>query len=50
MRKSRFTEDHNVGILKQLAEVESTGSLCRRHGISQQTLHRWKHKYDGAVW
>jgi hypothetical protein len=50
MRKSRFTEDQIVGILKEHAAVEPTGSLCRHHGISQQTLSRWKHKYDGAVW
>jgi len=47
MRKSRFSEDQIVGILKEQAAGEPTGSLCRRHGISQQTLYRWKAKYDG---
>jgi putative transposase len=47
MRKSRFSEDQIVGILKEHAAGEPTGSVCRRHGISQQTLYRWKQKYDG---
>jgi putative transposase len=47
MRKSRFSEEQIVGIVKEHAAGEPTGSLCRRHGISQQTLYRWKHKYDG---
>jgi putative transposase len=47
MRKSRFSEEQIVGILKEQAAGEATGTLCRRHGISQQTLYRWKQKYDG---
>ena len=47
MRKSRFSDEQIVGILKEHAAGEATGSLCRRHGISQQTLYRWKAKYDG---
>jgi putative transposase len=47
MRKSRFSEEQIVGILKEHAAGEATGSVCRRHGISQQTLYRWKHKDDG---
>jgi putative transposase len=47
MRKSRFSEEQIVGILKEHATGEATGTLCRRHGISQQTLYRWKQKYDG---
>ena len=47
MRKSRFSEEQIVGILKEHAAGENTGRLCRRHGISQQTLYRWKQKYDG---
>lgn len=47
MRKSRFSDEQIVGILKEHAAGEATGALCRRHGISQQTLYRWKAKYDG---
>ena len=47
MRKSRFSDEQIVGILKEHAAGEPPGSLCRRHGISQQTLYRWKQKYDG---
>lgn len=47
MRKSRFSEEQIVGILKEHAAGARAGVLCRQHGISEQTLYRWKHKYDG---
>lgn len=47
MRKSRFSDEQIVGILKEHGAGEPVGSLCRRHGSSQQTLYRWKAKYDG---
>jgi len=47
MRKSRFSDEQIVGILREHAAGEAAGTLCRRHGISEQTLYRWKQKYDG---
>ena len=47
MRKGRFTDEQIVGILKEHAAGGGTAAVCRRHGISEQTLYRWKRKYDG---
>ncbi len=47
MRKSRFSDEQIVGILQEHAAGERPGPLCRRHGISEQTLYRWKQKDDG---
>lgn len=47
MRKSRFSEEQIIGILRQRQAGVSISALCREHGISEQTYHRWKNKYGG---
>ena len=47
MKKSRFSEEKIIGILKEAdAGVKST-ELCRKHGISAATLYNWKARYGG---
>lgn len=47
MRRSRFTEGQILGILEEHEAGQSAADLCRKHGISDQTLYNWKAKYGG---
>lgn len=47
MKRSRFTEEQIIGILKEQEAGAATAEVCRRHGISSATFYKWKAKYGG---
>jgi putative transposase len=47
MKRSRFTEDQIIGMLKEHEAGVSEADLCRKHGVSDATVYKWKPKYGG---
>ncbi len=47
MKKSRFSEQQIINILKQADAGIKVQDLCRQHGISDATYYKWKSKYGG---
>ena len=49
MKKSRFSEQQIIGILKEHAAGMTAAELCRKHGISDATFYKWRSKYGGMT-
>lgn len=47
MKRSRFTEEQIIAVLKEQEAGTATAELCRKHGISQATFYSWKAKLGG---
>lgn len=47
MKRSKFTEEQVIAILREQEAGAKTAEVCRRHGISSATFYAWKAKYGG---
>ena len=47
MKRSRFSEEQIIGVLREQEGGQPTADVCRRHGISPATFYKWKSKYGG---
>lgn len=47
MRKSRYTDNQILAILKQNENGMSVPDLCREHGMSSAQFYKWRAKFGG---
>jgi len=49
MKKTKYTEEKIVGILKEVEAGIAVSEICRKYGISDATYYNWKAKYGGMT-
>ena len=47
MKRSRFTEEQIIVVLREQEAGAKTAEVCRKHGVSVATFYKWKAKYGG---
>ena len=47
MKRSRFSKEQIIGILKEHEAGVSVAELCRKHGVSDASIYKWKAKFGG---
>ena len=47
MKRSRFTQEQVIAVLKEHQAGVAVADLCRKHGISDATFYTWRSKYGG---
>jgi putative transposase len=47
MKRSRFSEEQIIAILREQEAGSKTVEVCRRHGVSEANFYKWKAKYGG---
>ena len=47
MKRSRFTDEQIIGILREQEAGAKTADVCRKYGISDATFYKYKAKFGG---
>jgi len=47
MKRSRFSEEQIIGILREAEGQETVKTVCAKHNISEAAFYAWRHKYGG---
>ena len=47
MKRSRFSEEQIIAILREQEAGVATAEVCRKHGVSSATFYKWKAKFGG---
>ena len=47
MKRSRFTEEQIIAVLREQEAGVPTAEVCRKYGVSSATFYKWKAKFGG---